>query len=150
MQKPSWEEIAYFYQTWLPFILIFIALFVCIMSLCSPSYANIPRLPGSNEMDKLTAAGSLLRLIDSFLFTFGARLMAGICVLAAGWNLKEQRFAMALICVFAAVIIGTAPMWVKNIFDIGGGTLFSLILHIGSQGIGSIKHISGDLPIYPW
>ena len=69
----------------LPMLAIFIAtaivLFVSIDAL-----ANIPRLPGSDQMDKLTAAGDLLRLVDSFLFKFGARLMAGLAVLAAGWN----------------------------------------------------------------
>lgn len=83
------------------------------------------RLPGTDITDHLTAAGTLLRVVDSFLFVFGARIMAGLCVLGAGWNLKEQRFAMAIICIIAAIMIGTVPMWIKNIFDIGGGTIFS-------------------------
>lgn len=83
------------------------------------------RIPGVDVTDRLTAAGTLLRIVDSFVFTFGARLMAGLAVLGAGWNLKEQRFAMAIICVIAAILIGTVPMWVKNIFEIGGGTIFS-------------------------
>lgn len=82
------------------------------------------KLPGTDNFGKLEAAGSLLRLVDSFLFTFGARILAGMAVLSAGWNLKEQRFAMAILSIFAAIIIGSAPMWVKNIFEIGGGTLF--------------------------
>ena len=81
-------------------------------------------LPGSDNFSKLTAAGDLIRIIDSFIFKFGARLLAGLTVLAAGWNLKEQRFAMAIICIFAAILMATVPMWVKNIFDIGGGTIF--------------------------
>ena len=127
-KKALWDKIFLFCQDELPVILIFIAIFSCLMVLCSPAYANIPRLPGSDQMDKLTAAGNLLRLVDSFLFKFGARLMAGLCVLGAGWNLKEQRFAIAIVCVFAAIIIGTAPLWVKNIFDMGGGTLFADIV----------------------
>ena len=81
-------------------------------------------LPGSDNFSKLTAAGDLIRIIDSFIFKFGARILAGLSVLAAGWNLKEQRFAMAIVCIFAAILIATVPMWVKNIFDIGGGTIF--------------------------
>ena len=88
---------------------------------------TIPTLGGdANGITKLTAAGSLLRIVDSFVFSFGARLMAGLAVLGAGWNLKEQRFAMAIICIFAAIVMGTVPMWIKNIFEMdgSGGTLF--------------------------
>ena len=116
-----------FCENELPIILTFIAIVSCLLILSDTAWANIPRLPGSDQMDKLTAAGSLLRLIDSFLFKFGARLMAGLAVLGAGWNLKEQRFGIAIVCIIAAIVIGTAPMWVKNIFDIGGGTLFSYV-----------------------
>ena len=88
-------------------------------------HANV-KLPGSDSSDKLEAAGTLLRLIDTGLFKWGARIFAGMSILTAGWSLKEQRFAMAVISVIGAVIIGTSPMWVKNIFDIGGGgTLFN-------------------------
>lgn len=107
------------------FLLLFFVLYT------NNVWANIPRLPGADESDKLTAAGSLLRIVDSFLFKFGARIMAGLAVLAAGWNLKEQRFAIAIVCIIAAIVIGTAPMWVKNIFDMGGGTLFSLLKNLG-------------------
>ena len=65
--------------------------------------ANGLRIPGADVSDKLTAAGTLLRIVDNFLFVFGARIMAGLCVLGAGWNLKEQRFAMAIICILAAI-----------------------------------------------
>jgi hypothetical protein len=88
---------------------------------------TIPTLGGdANGISKLTAAGTLLRIVDSFVFSFGARLMAGLAVLGAGWNLKEQRFAMAIICIFAAIMMGTVPMWIKNIFEMdgSGGTLF--------------------------
>lgn len=76
----------------------------------------------------ITAASTLLNLVDSLFFKFGARIMAGLTILAAGWNLKEQRFAMALICIFGAIILGTAPMWVKNIMDMdaGGGSVIGL------------------------
>jgi hypothetical protein len=51
--------------------------------------------------------------------------MAGLAVLGAGWNLKEQRFAMAIICILAAIIIGTVPLWIANIFAMGGGSIFT-------------------------
>ncbi|NRA46115.1 MAG: hypothetical protein HRU09_14275 [Oligoflexales bacterium] len=52
---------------------------------------------------------------------------SGLSVLAAGWNLKEQRFGMAIVCIFGAVVMGTVPMWIKGIFEIqasGGGSVF--------------------------
>ena len=82
-------------------------------------------LPGSDQFDKLTAAGDLLRIIDSALFKIGARLLAGLAVLGAGWSLKEQRFGVAVIGIIAAIVIATTPMWVKNFFEIGGGSIFT-------------------------
>lgn len=79
------------------------------------------RIPGADASEKLEAAGTLLRIVDSVLFSWGARIFAGLCVMSAGWNLKEQRFGIAVLCVVAAIVLGTAPTWVKNIFDIGGG-----------------------------
>jgi hypothetical protein len=84
-------------------------------------------IPGSDDISKLTAAGTLLHIVDSFLFKFGARILAGMAILGAGWNLKEQRFAMAIVCILGAIIMGTVPMWIKNIFDMsdgGGGSIF--------------------------
>ena len=83
-------------------------------------------LPGTDASDKLEAAGTLLRLIDTALFKWGARIFAGICVMSAAWSLKEQRFGIAIICIVGALIFGTAPKWVKNIFAIGSGdSIFS-------------------------
>ena len=81
----------------------------------------------NNQFDKFTAAGTLMNLVDSFLFSLGARFLAGIALLGAAWNLKEQRFSMAIICIFAAIMLGTIPLWVRNIFslDIGGGSIFT-------------------------
>ncbi|MBT4761062.1 MAG: hypothetical protein HOO06_05130 [Bdellovibrionaceae bacterium] len=87
---------------------------------CLDSY-GASRLPGVDAANKLEAAGTLLKLVDTALFIWGARIFAGIAILSAGWNLKEQRFGVAVICVVSALIFGTAPIWVKNIFDIGGG-----------------------------
>lgn len=78
-------------------------------------------LPGSDASDKLEAAGTLLRLLDTALFKWGARIFAGICIMSAAWSLKEQRFGIAIICIVGALIFGTAPTWVKNIFSIGAG-----------------------------
>ena len=80
-----------------------------------------PRIPGADAADKLEAAGTVLRIVDTALFKWGARLFAGISILSAGYNLKEQRFGVAIICIIAAIILGTAPIWVENIFAIGGG-----------------------------
>jgi len=79
------------------------------------------RIPGADASDKLEAAGTLLRLVDTALFKWGARIFAGICIFSSAWSLKEQRFGTAVICIIGAIIFGTAPTWVKNIFDIGGG-----------------------------
>ena len=83
-------------------------------------------LPGSDASDKLEAAGTLLRLLDTALFKWGARIFAGICIMSSAWSLKEQRFGMAIICIVGALMFGTAPTWVKNIFSIGAGdSIFS-------------------------
>jgi len=86
------------------------------------------RLPGADATDKLEAAGTLLRLIDTGLFKWGARVFAGLCIMSAAWSLKEQRFGMAIISIIGAIIFGTAPTWVRNIFAIGGSdSVFSFI-----------------------
>jgi hypothetical protein len=99
---------------------------ICIFMFLIASMAHCAgdSLPGSDQFDKLTAAGDLFKTLDSFVFRIGARLLAGLCVLGAGWSLKEQRFASAVICIIAAIVIATVPMWIKNIFDIGGGSIF--------------------------
>jgi hypothetical protein len=79
------------------------------------------KIPGADVSNQLVAAGTLLRIIDTGLFKWGARIFAGICIMSSGWALKEQRFGIAIICVIGAIIFGTAPTWVQNIFDIGGG-----------------------------
>ncbi len=90
------------------------------------AYAGSIKLPGTDSSDKLEAAGTLLRMVDTALFKWGARIFAGLGILSAGWHLKDQRFGLAVISVIGSILIGTCPMWVKNIFDIGGGsTLFS-------------------------
>ena len=90
------------------------------MAFSNIALADVGNLPGKDESAKLEAAGTLLRLIDTGLFKWGARLFAGLCIMSAAWALKEQRFGMAVICVLGAVIFGTAPTWVKNVFSISG------------------------------
>ena len=46
--------------------------------------------------------------------------MAGICILSAGWALKEQKFSVAVVCLLGAMLFGTAVKWVKNVFSMGG------------------------------
>ena len=87
--------------------------------------AHGAKLPGSDESSKLEAAGTLLRILDTALFVWGSRLMAGAAILGGAWNLKEQRYGMAFVSVISGVLIATAPKWVKNLFDIGGGSIFS-------------------------
>jgi hypothetical protein len=102
---------------WFLFLLAVVAL---LYLLHGDAFAG-SRIPGTDESDQLEAAGTLLRMVDSMLFSWGARLFAGLCILSAAWHLKEQRFGLAVVCSAAAILFGTAPMWVRNIFDIGGG-----------------------------
>ena len=90
------------------------------VAMASVAHAG-PRIPGADAADKLEAAGTVLRIVDTALFKWGARLFSGISILSAGYNLKEQRFGVAIICIVAAIVLGTAPIWVENIFSIGGG-----------------------------
>lgn len=77
-------------------------------------------LPGSDQHNQLEAAGTLLRFIDTGLFKWTARLMAGLSIFGSAWNLKEMRFGPAVISLISAILFGTAPTWVRNIFAIGG------------------------------
>ncbi len=79
------------------------------------------KIPGTDQSAKLKTAGTLLMLVDTALFVWLARIFAGLCVLSAGWLIKEQKFGPAVICVVGALIIGTSPAWVLNIFEISGG-----------------------------
>lgn len=117
-------------EDWYLWILVVVSLLWLFHS--SAAWAAGVRIPGSDVSDKLEAAGTLLRLVDSVLFSWGARIFAGLAIMSAGWHLKEQRFGIAVLCVVAAVVLGTAPTWVKNIFDIGGGGgIFSYAMNVG-------------------
>ncbi len=116
--------------TW-PWIVLLILIAICCFG-PDAFAASIPRLPGTDQSDKLQAAGTLLRIIDSALFSWGARIFAGLLILNAGVCLKNQAFGLAFISIIGAIMVGTAPMWVKNIFDMGGGTLFSMMTQHGA------------------
>ena len=109
---------------------------IALILIFGPEAYSQTRLPGTDASDKLEAAGTLLRLIDTGLFKWGARIFAGICIMSAAWALKEQRFGIAIICIVGAIIFGTAPTWVKNIFDIGGGdSVFGAIPEVTERSI---------------
>jgi len=106
--------------------IVFSVLIVVALLLGGEALAAVPRLPGTDQSDKLTAAGTVLRMVDTALFFWGARILSGLSVLGAGWSIKEQRFGVAVLAIVGAVVIGTSPLWVKNIFDVGGGSIFSM------------------------
>lgn len=114
-----------------PHVLFVLMLAAIALTFLAPDAFSQARIPGTDESSKLEAAGTLLRILDTGIFTWGARLFAGIMVFSAGLNLKEQRFGIAFICVIGALVLGTCPLWVKNIFEIGGGSVFGAFPPIG-------------------
>ena len=113
-----------FKDDWDTIILVFLllgllGLFIYTFAFC-PIALSQARIPGVDASEKLEAAGTVLRLLDTALFKWGARIFAGICVMSSAWSLKEQRFGIAIICIVGAIIFGTATHWVKNIFEISG------------------------------
>ncbi len=91
-----------------------------ILIIVAETHAQV-RIPGQDQSQKLQSAGTLLRLVDTALFVWLARIFAGLCILSSGWLIKEQKFGPAVVCVLGALIIGSSPAWVVNIFEIGGG-----------------------------
>ncbi len=103
-------------------------LLVAIYSVLLPHLSFAVGLPGDDASDNLKAAGTLLKLLDTGIFKWGAKIFAGLCIMSSAWALKEQRFGIAIICVIGAIIFGTAPKWVSDIFSIGGNTgIFSQV-----------------------
>lgn len=125
-------------------ILVLFLLFIMIF-LGTESYAQGARLPGEDASAKLEAAGTLLRLIDTALFKWGARILAGLSLMSGAWALKEQRFGVAVICMIGAMLFGTAPAWVKNLFSISssdsvfGVVFFTPLLYRSLSFLKSLK-----------
>lgn len=111
---------------------ILVLLFACItfLAISTPVHAQY-RLPGDDITNSLSAMGTVMKLADTLVFKIFSRFLAGLAILAAAWNLKEQRIGICVMCTFAAVALGLTPTFVKNIFDVGGGTIFSMI----NQGV---------------
>jgi len=124
----NWPKQKWILIEWLVLIISCLIL----LTVSDDVFAGSIKIPGSDSSDKLEAAGTLLRIVDTALFKWGARIFAGLSILSAGWHLKDQRFGLAVISVIGAIITGTSPMWVRNIFEIGGGsTLFSSLQSVG-------------------
>ncbi len=73
---------------WQLFGLVLVAVVGFVLMYANIALADIGNLPGRDESAKLEAAGTLLRLIDTGLFKWGARLFAGLCIMSAAWALK--------------------------------------------------------------
>ena len=100
------------------FTLLFLVLASALLLIGVEALAQVS-LPGADESGKLEAAGTLLRIVDTGLFKWGTRVFAGLSIVSGGWALKEQRFGVAIMCIIAAILLGSAPNWVKNVFEIG-------------------------------
>ena len=100
-------------------------------------------LPGEDLSVNLKAAGILLKLLDTGIFKWGARLFAGLCIMSSAWALKEQRFGIAIICVVGAILFGTAPKWVSDIFSMGGNT--GLFAPSSQLDLPSLEKICGEI-----
>src|SRR3989338_6667264 len=90
-------------------LVLLAALFALALAGPEPALAA-GQLPGEDASSKLEAAGTLLQILDTGLFSWGARIFAGICIMSSAWALKEQRFGIAIICVIGALIFGTAQI----------------------------------------
>ncbi|MGK5083726.1 hypothetical protein WDW37_10520 [Bdellovibrionota bacterium FG-1] len=115
-------------ERWAPLFFYFVlaALSAFVLFHTVPALAD-GRLPGEDISAKMESAGTLLRFVDTGIFKWTARVLAGLCIFGAGWSLKEMRFGPAVISMIAAILFGTAPTWVKNIFSIGGAdSVFSM------------------------
>jgi len=117
------------FELWMPWIffitLILLLAFVILFSL--PAHADSVSLPGEDISTKMESAGTLLRFIDTALFKWTARILSGVCMFGTAWCFKEQRIGTGVVVLIAALLFGTATMWVKNIFSAAGGdSVFTL------------------------
>ena len=108
-------------------LIAFIAVLATLVNI-TPAWADTVRLPGEDVSAQMEGAGTLLRFIDTAIFGWVARLLCGLCVGGAAWSLKEARFGSAVVAIVSALLFGTAPTWVKNIFSISGAnSVFSQV-----------------------
>ena len=84
--------------------LVFIIGALCLFQVCD-AYGG--RIPGEDVSDKMEAAGSLLKLTDTLLFNWVTKLLSGICILTGALALKDQRFPIFIMCIIAALLLGT-------------------------------------------
>jgi hypothetical protein len=109
----------------------FMCFLIAFFSLLQVCDAYGARIPGEDVSDKMEAAGSLLKLTDTLLFNWVTKILSGVCLLTGSLALKDQRFPIFIMCVLAALLLGTISLWVKNIWSVGGGsTLFSMVEQI--------------------
>jgi hypothetical protein len=110
---------------WYTFLFFLALVIVGLFFESGVAFAQIS-LPGEDQSDKLDAMGTVLRIVDTGLFKWMSRIMAGLCIMSSAWCLKEQAFGRAVICIIGALMFGLAPQFVKQLFDIGGNaSLFS-------------------------
>lgn len=73
-------------------------------------------MPGTDKSQELKAASTLMQTLDSVLFKWVARLLAGVFVIIAFYMLKEQRMGVAVITLIAAIAMGSASSWIGDFF----------------------------------
>lgn len=99
------------------------------------AFASSVRLPGDDVSAQMEGAGTLLKFVDTAIFGWVARLLCGLCVGGAAWSLKEARFGSAVVAIISALLFGTAPTWVKNIFSISGASsVFAQVERLDRSG----------------
>ncbi len=109
----------FYFSNHLQFLLILFGVLTLVYLFSFFALADGVRLPGEDASAKMESAATLLRFVDTGLFKWTARLLAGLCIFSAGWSLKEMRFGPAVISLIAAILFATTPTWVKNLFSIG-------------------------------
>ena len=106
--------------------IIFYTALITLVVLFGMDEAFAQNIPGEDESQKLEGLGTLLKITDTVVFSWGTKLLSGVCVVAAGWSFKEQRIPIAVLCIIASIVLALAGRLVKNAFDVGGGgTIFT-------------------------
>ena len=82
---------------------------------------TVGRLPGDDVSDKMAASGTMLKLIDTWVFIWGSKIIAGFFFLGSLWSFKEQRIGHGVICLSCAAACAFTPALVRNLFESAGG-----------------------------